>query len=217
MADINLVNTTKKTTLVSTDRMAVWPISVDEQSDLQYLTLNDIVGFVTSNGTFIDTSIVSYKGDLLIGASAGSLTTVPVGANSRVLIADSTQTGGVRWGTVATDGITNYNVTPEKIKSLEVSSVSGTSVTLDFTGAGILMHELSGTTTYSVNEATYGPGRTITIRIKTAVTRQLNFPSDWVFVGIKPAAILANKTGILSVTSFGTTAADCVAAWAVST
>jgi hypothetical protein len=217
MTEINLVNTTQKTPLAGSDRLAVWPDVVDEQSDLQYLRLTDIVGYVTANGSFIDTSIVSYKGDLLVGASAGSLTTVPVGANNRVLIADNTQTAGVNWGTVSTDGITNYAVTPEKVKSLQVSSLSGTNVTLDFTGAGLLTHDLTGSTTYNVDTLTYGPGRTLTIKITTTSTRLLYFPNDWVFVGIKPTAILANKTGILSVTSFGTTAAECVAAWAVST
>lgn len=38
---------------------------------------------------------------------------------------------------------------------------------------------------------------------------------DWVFIGSKPANIAASKTAVLSLTAFGTTNADVVAAYAV--
>jgi hypothetical protein len=58
-------------------------------------------------------------------------------------------------------------------------------------------------------------GRTVTLRILPgASTRTFTFPADWVFLGIKPANIAANKTGLLTITFFGTTDATAVCAYA---
>lgn len=43
------------------------------------------------------------KGDILVATGAGVVSRVGVGANATVLTADSTQTTGVKWGTVVTD------------------------------------------------------------------------------------------------------------------
>jgi len=219
MAEINLVNTTERAdpNLVSTDRMAIWPVSVDEVTDLQFVTLSSLVGYVETNAAFLDESIVTAKGDLLVANTSGDIGVLSVGTDESVLIADSGETLGVRWGAIDTDGIASRAVTSDKLKVLDVSTLTGANITLDFTGAGHLTHALTGNTTYTVNTATYGPGRTLTIRITATNTRLLTFPSSWVFLGTRPTAILANKNGVLSVTCFGTTEADCVAAWAVST
>ena len=59
-------------------------------------------------------------------------------------------------------------------------------------------------------------GRTAVIRIiADASQRTLAFPTDWKFLGTKPANIAASKTGVLSLTFFGTADSDCVAAWGV--
>ena len=58
-------------------------------------------------------------------------------------------------------------------------------------------------------------GRSKTIKITTDATlRTLTFPA-WKFVGALPTDQAASKVGILTITSFGTTDADCVAAYAV--
>ena len=49
-------------------------------------------------------SIWVAKGDLAVGTGAGAASRLAVGANGTVLIADSTQATGVRWGTVAGSG-----------------------------------------------------------------------------------------------------------------
>lgn len=46
----------------------------------------------------IPTSIVDAKGDLIAGTGADSVARVPAGTNGQVLIADSSQASGVRWG-----------------------------------------------------------------------------------------------------------------------
>ena len=47
-------------------------------------------------------NIVQAKGDILIGTSAEGLDNLTVGSDGTVLTADSSQTLGVRWGTVST-------------------------------------------------------------------------------------------------------------------
>jgi DNA-binding beta-propeller fold protein YncE len=64
----------------------------------------------------------------------------------------------------------------------------------------------------------YAAGRSITIRVVNGGTlRTIGFPAGWVFVGLKPTDIAANKTGVLTVTAFSTTEASCVATWVVQT
>jgi hypothetical protein len=61
----------------------------------------------------------------------------------------------------------------------------------------------------------YTAGRSVTVRVVAgADARDLTFPADWKFVSFKPATLAANKTGVLAVTAFGASAAECVAAWA---
>jgi hypothetical protein len=59
-------------------------------------------------------------------------------------------------------------------------------------------------------------GRMVSIRILPgASARTLTFPVEWDFLGSKPATIAANKTAVLSLTFYGSTDDDCVAAYAV--
>ena len=65
----------------------------------------------------------------------------------------------------------------------------------------------------SINRAA---GRRVVLRlICDGTQRTLTFPSEWVFIGTKPANIAASKTAVLSVTWFGTATTDAVAAYAV--
>jgi len=88
--------------------------------------------------------------------------------------------------------------------ALDLSALDGQYRTISLTG------DLTFTTS---NLAT---GRTVVIRIiADASQRTLTFPTDWKFLGTKPANIAASKTGVLSLTFFGTADSDCVAAWGV--
>jgi hypothetical protein len=117
----------------------------------------------------------------------------------------------------------NGNITANIITANNVAinvtalATSGT-IDLDFNGAGYrTMANITGTTTFTASN--YSAGETVTVRIingSASTTRTINFPAGWVFVGPEPTNIAPLKTGILTITSFGTTEADCVAAWAVS-
>jgi hypothetical protein len=73
---------------------------------------------------------------------------------------------------------------------------------------------LTGNLTLTVsNQASQ---RSVILRlVSDATLRTLTFPADWKFLGTKPANIAASKVGVLSLTFFGSTDADCVAAWGV--
>lgn len=94
-------------------------------------------------------------------------------------------------------------------------STTGT-IDIDFSGALLQTQgALTGNITYTGSN--YAAGSSVTIRVVGGTSSQtLTFPSGWVFVGTAPTSLAAGKTAILTVTSFGTTAANVVAAWAVS-
>jgi hypothetical protein len=59
-------------------------------------------------------------------------------------------------------------------------------------------------------------GREVRLRLVCDATqRALTFPTDWRFVGTKPANIAASKVAVLSLAAFGATNAHVVAAYAV--
>jgi hypothetical protein len=49
----------------------------------------------------VDKATLTAKGDLYVATNSGTVTNLPVGSNSQVLMADSTQATGVKWGTVS--------------------------------------------------------------------------------------------------------------------
>lgn len=73
---------------------------------------------------------------------------------------------------------------------------------------------LTGNLTFTTSNR--AEGLSVVLRLLPGASqRTLTFPVDWPFLGTKPANIAANKVGILSLTCFGSTDADCVAAYAV--
>lgn len=93
-------------------------------------------------------------------------------------------------------------------------SVASTTASLNFATETFKTISVAATTTFTASN--YAPGRTITVKVTSDGTqRTLNFPASWVFVGTKPTSIAASKVGILTITSFGNTEGNCVAAWAV--
>ena len=98
-----------------------------------------------------------------------------------------------------------------------LTTAGSNTVALDFSGGtGLYTRSASGTVTFTASNYRAGAIKTVRV-IAGGSSRTLIFPTNWVFVGAKPASIASGKTGILTVTSFGTTEADCVAAWAVQT
>lgn len=73
---------------------------------------------------------------------------------------------------------------------------------------------LTGDVTFTTSNR--ANGRMVSIRIMPGASqRTLTFPVEWDFVCPKPATIAASKTAVLSLTFYGTSDDDCVAAYAV--
>ena len=61
----------------------------------------------------------------------------------------------------------------------------------------------------------YQAGRMFTLNLTCdSSARTLTFPSGWVFLGVKPSAMTASKTAVLSLVCYGSTEASVVAAYA---
>lgn len=87
-------------------------------------------------------------------------------------------------------------------------------VALDFQDGALQSVSLTGD--LALTSSNLATGRGIALRIVAdGSIRNLSFPATWTFLGTKPTNIAANKTGVLSLTSYGTTDADVVAAWGV--
>lgn len=68
----------------------------------------------------------------------------------------------------------------------------------------------------SFNAQRHAPAKSITVAIRNNGTpHSMSFPPSWVWLGAvgRPTLIAANKTGVLSITCFGTSDADVIAVW----
>ena len=89
-------------------------------------------------------------------------------------------------------------------------------VDLDMATLNGLLRTITLTGNLTFTASNQASQRSVTLRLISGATlRTLTFPADWVFLGAKPANIAASKVGVLSLTFFGSTDADCVAAWGV--
>jgi homogentisate 1,2-dioxygenase len=90
--------------------------------------------------------------------------------------------------------------------------VATDTIDIDFSKDRILTRAAAGTITFT--GANYAAGRSATVRIVAGdANRSLLFPAAWTFLSIKPTTLPATKTGVLTVTAFGTAPGDVVAAW----
>jgi hypothetical protein len=84
--------------------------------------------------------------------------------------------------------------------------------TLDFSASAYQNLALTGGVTLA--SSNLAVGRAITVLLTAASTQTLAFPAGWIFIGAAaPASLAAGKTAILSLTSFGTTNANVIAAY----
>ncbi len=91
--------------------------------------------------------------------------------------------------------------------------ITTTTVALDLASNEVQTISISADTTFTTSFRASGRSKTVRI-ITDGTLRTLTFPA-WKFVGTKPADQAASKTGILTITAFGTADTDIVAAYAV--
>jgi sporulation protein YlmC with PRC-barrel domain len=102
-------------------------------NDIQYYSGSAWVSIV--EGSLIN--VVTAKGDLLAGTAAGAVDNVAVGTNGYVLVADSTEATGIKWGQIALTGIPDGLLTNAKINAsaaIDKTKISGTAITLADSG-----------------------------------------------------------------------------------
>ena len=157
-----------------------------------------------------------------ISSTAGTISTLTASTLASNLTG-GTYSGSLNATTGTVQTLTSSTATISEIATgknfaINVGTLSTTSGTqgLDFTSQGYLTHSITGNITYTATN--YSEGKSLSVRITSDGTaRNLTFPTNWVFVGAKPTSIAASKNAVLSVTSFGTTEANTVAAYAVQT
>lgn len=146
--------------------------------------------------------------------STGSLSVTGVAEITTVTSGGTSTLGNVFVNTTTRSA--NLRVTAESSAKTYTTDVAATTTALDFATEAFKTISINADTTFTASN--YAVGRTITVLITNGATqRSLTFPSGWVFVGTKPSSIAASKKGVLTITSFGTLEADCIAAWAVQT
>lgn len=63
----------------------------------------------------------------------------------------------------------------------------------------------------------HAPSKAVSVRVRNlsgTLSRSMSFPNSWIFLGTKPTSIAPSRTGVLSITSFGTSDGDVIAVWA---
>jgi len=121
---------------------------------------------------YVPTSTVTTKGDLIVATGSGAVARQAAGADGYVLVADSTQTNGIKWASAsssATNGLTitastgtltvpNSTLAFAGIYNTTITSTAATAVTLPTSGtlANTSSSTFTGTSTW--NGATIGVG-----------------------------------------------------------
>ena len=96
----------------------------------------------------------------------------------------------------------------------EFSTAGSDTIAIDFGKDRVITRSAAGNVTFTGSNYTAGKSATVRI-VAGASNRDFTFPSDWKFVSFKPTSIIADKTGVLTATAFGTNEADVIAAYAV--
>lgn len=124
-----------------------------------------------------------------------------------------TETDALLNGKVSNNSSPNFGLVTANNYNVTVSAEASNAVSLNF-AAGTGLHTRTATGDVSVTASNYTAGATKTLFITCdSTSRNLTFPSSWIWVGSKPTSIAASKTGVLTVTSLGTAEANAVASW----
>ena len=149
------------------------------------------------------------------GTQTVAITAATSSAAGSMSSADKTKLDGIEAGAQVNPGTVTTSAA-----GLQPASGYGTlsyaaQVTLDFAASDKTMNTISLTGALELLSSNLANGREVRLRLVCDATqRTLTFPTDWKFVGTKPANIAASKVAILSLAAFGTTNADVVAAYA---
>jgi len=141
--------------------------------------------------------------------------------NAKASTSSPTFTGTVTGAAVTTSGLITSNGNIQMGTGSDIINISNlkheistSGVDIDFDEDQLQTISISANTTFTTSNRAAGLSKTLKIDTDGS-TRTFTFPTDWTFVGSKPADQAGNKTGILTLTNFGSTDAYIVAAYAV--
>jgi hypothetical protein len=106
---------------------------------------------------------------------------------------------------------TSFNLTLDRFNTLTPAA----SVAIDTNPALPIFNSLSLDQDTTFSTSNLGDGRSASVRVVCdGTTRNLTFPGGWTWLGSgPPSSLAANDVGYLSITAYGATDADVVAAW----
>jgi hypothetical protein len=118
---------------------------------LTALVASDIVEILTFSpftiANAVDQTLVNTKGDLIVATADNVVTNVAVGANNTMLVADSTQTAGVKWTAAITDTIL---VSPEERTTVSATAATG-ALNFDADTQGVLYYTTNASGNWTLN------------------------------------------------------------------
>jgi hypothetical protein len=106
----------------------------------------------------------------------------------------------------------SFNLTLDRFNTLTPAA----SVAIDTSPALPVFNSLSLDQNTTFTTTNLGNGRSASVRVVCdGTTRSLTFPGGWTWLGsgVPPTSLAANDVGYLSITAYGATDADVVAAW----
>ena len=188
------------------------------------IVTSGVVITTAANGSFSINGVKAGDYEVTVGKSTRFNIAVPADSLTYVITALITSSltytyQGPPSGSVqkAGDSMTGALTVPVLRINLAALSYAST-LAVNMQDTGFQTVTLTGNVTISTQNRALngGPVRSVALKILCDGTdRTLAFAAGMKFVGSKPNQIVANKTGILSLTSYGPNEADTLAAWAV--
>jgi len=157
-------------------------------------------GMITIDSSGFADVVMTQNGDM-VDFRGGARSRLAIGSENQVLTVSGSDLP--EWTAPATPTNVQYGV----------SVMSG--VDFDFSSANAVQTiSISGNTTFTGSN--YAAGKSITLFITTdGSSRDLAFPSGWVFEGAKPTDQAASKVGVLTLLCTSTSEASVRCAYAV--
>lgn len=196
----------------------------DQESELSMYVNGTEEVTITSSGVDLRTALAETEGgtgqttyaqgDLLYSDAANSLAKLALGGTVGEILHQASATA---------PGYSDASIAAVDSQGLSAKTFLATiaaagDATLDPGDAGLQTLTLSGNTTFDTTLTGFasGKGRAMQLRVTCdGSERTLTFPSDWKWMGSKPATLAANAQAVLSLTSWGPDEDDVVAVWTV--